>query len=108
MHRLNWPASQPAVSITPLSPNAPAIAQPALATRGRRWAHLPRGRWRRFLFLGVYLLFCATLVYAGEKLFWRLYAGVPFSVTADIWDQYYPVLRTSRVQDAHPRHSDDR
>lgn len=82
-------------------------ARPASAKRERRWAHLPRSRPRRLLFLCVYLLFCATLVYAGEKLFWKLYAGVPFGATAEIWDQYYPMLRKSELKEVHPQHTDD-
>jgi hypothetical protein len=48
------------------------------------------------------------LVYAGEKLFWKFYAGVPFGRTAEIWDQYYPMVGKSGLKDAHPRHDDDR
>ena len=95
--------------LLPIAPvPAPASVKPLQEKPGRRWAHLPRSRLRRLLFLGVYLVFCATLVYAGEKLFWNIYAGVPFGATADIWDQYYPIVRTSGVHDVHPRHSDDR
>lgn len=100
-------------SLNPLSPLDPTVSATPSATSGpprtaRCWVHLPRNRWRRILFLALYLSFCVALLYAGEKLFWKLYAGVPFGVTAEIWDQFYPVVRTSGVKDVHPRHDDDR
>lgn len=91
----------------------PLKTSTATAVRGEshpagRWLHLPRSRWRRGLFLGVYFLFCWGLVYSGSKLFWKLRAGVPLDETADIWDFFYPELRLSGVHATHPRHNDDR
>jgi hypothetical protein len=100
------------VSDTPISSKAsgpaPLSAEAVPEKPGRRWVHLPHSRPRRFQFLAVYLLFCGTLVYAGEKLFWKLYAGVPFGKTAEIWDQYYPMIGKSQLKETHPRRSDER
>lgn len=73
----------------------------------RRWVHLPRSGRRRIAFVAVYLAFCWFLALTGIKLFWMMHSSVPFDQRAYTWDFYYPMLRTTGVKDARPRHRDD-
>lgn len=77
------------------------------AQSGRVWMRLPKNRWRRMLFLGVYLVFCWGVVVVGIKAFWMLHAGVPLTRTPRNLDVYYGELHDSGLQTAHPRHDDD-
>jgi hypothetical protein len=62
---------------------------------------------RRVLFVGVYLLFLAVLVWIGGRLFWKWRFGVPLTANASVWDFYFPELRSSGVRDADIRAGDD-
>jgi hypothetical protein len=89
-------------------PRGPSPASVAARPQngGRKWLHLPRSTARRILFLGIYLLFCANLVFFGAKLFWKFQAGVPIDEAAFVRDFYFPEIRRSRVKEIEPRHDD--
>lgn len=74
---------------------------------GRAWMRLPKSRWRRFLFLSVYLFFCWGVVVLGIKAFWKLHAGVPLGGRPRNLDVYYCELKDSGLQAAHPGHDDN-
>jgi hypothetical protein len=78
-----------------------------LPDSGQRKLHLPRSRTRRFLFVGIYLLFCGGLIWGGAKLFWRLRSGVPVTESPTVWDYFYPELRKSGVWAASVSNQDD-
>ncbi len=89
----------------PQGPLPAPVAVPPPQCR-RKWLHLPRSPVRRILFLGIYLLFCAHLVFVGVNLFWKFQTGVPFDEAAFVRDFYFPEIRRSRVKQIRPRHDD--
>ncbi|MDB5384716.1 MAG: hypothetical protein JWM11_362 [Planctomycetaceae bacterium] len=68
---------------------------------------LPQSWKRKTLFVGIYLLFLMFLVWGGGRLFWKWKFGVPLTAKADVWDYYFPELRSSGVLDADVRPDDD-
>jgi hypothetical protein len=60
------------------------------------------------MFLAVYALFCAGLLWGAGRLYSTLRTGVPVTASPTAWDLQYPELRSSGVLAASPRHDDDR
>jgi hypothetical protein len=65
-----------------------------------RFIHLPASPARRALFLGLYLLFCLGLLALAQSLYWRIRAGVPLGQKPDVWDHFYPELRSGGLREA--------
>lgn len=72
-----------------------------------RLVHWPRSTQRRILFVGCYLAFVAAVLWAGSRLYWSWKLGVSLTGTIQVWDHYYPELRTSGVLSAKIQRDDE-
>ncbi|MGQ0635716.1 MAG: hypothetical protein ACT4QC_13960 [Planctomycetaceae bacterium] len=90
-------------------PLASPNAGPATRFRSRsRGSRLPQSRSRKVLFLSIYALFCAALLWSAGRVYSTWRTGVPITAAATVWDLQYPELRTSGLLAAQVRHDDDR
>lgn len=85
---------------------SPSTSGPHPGVAPLRIVYLPRSSARRVLFLGVYFLFLAALLWFGGRLFWKWRFGVPLTTSASVWDFYFPELRTSGLLDAEIKADD--
>ncbi|MBS0264758.1 MAG: SGNH/GDSL hydrolase family protein [Planctomycetes bacterium] len=89
----------------PPTPLPPQQFLPGLRTALQM--RLPKSRFRKLLFIGIYLFYCWGLVVLGIKLFWIWTAGVPLGQEPLTVDFFYSEIRQSQVRERHPRHSDE-
>ena len=90
-----------------MRPTRDEFSTPPAAVPRRSRLHLPSRIGRRWLFVSVWLAFCASLMWLGGKAYWWFAASVPPDQTPSVWDHYYPLLRTSGLTTQVTRHDDD-
>jgi len=71
---------------------SPPTSGSAPRSQGLFW---PRKFSRKLIFASTYVAFLVGLLWLGQKVYWRLAAGVPFDQSATVWDHYFPQIRQS-------------
>lgn len=95
-------------TLPPTVPKPSPTAAASTRTGRTGWMRLPHCRRRRALFLSVYALFCSSLLAGALATYWTMQTGTPLPSRVDVWDIFYPEIRTTGALTESPGHDDDR